>query len=96
MRVSVVVLVSLGCVVAGATAGPVAYASELHVPLTGDNLREPVGLGLCWGVFGALLAAVALSFVRRKHLWWAAAVAVPATWLMTFAGLVLIALNSQD
>jgi hypothetical protein len=94
--VLVVLATALACVAAGATAGPVAYATELLVPLTGDNFHEPVGLGLCWGGFGALIAAVALWFVPRKHLWWTAALAVPATWLLAFNGVLVIVLNSQE
>jgi hypothetical protein len=84
LRVLVAAVACAACVAAGAAAGPVAFATELGLPLAEINWRGPVGLGLCGGAFGALLAAPALWFVDRKRLWLAAAVAVAATWLVTF------------
>jgi hypothetical protein len=84
LRVLVAAVACAACVAAGATAGPVAFATTLGLPLAEINLRESVGLGLCGGFFGALLAAPALWFVDRKRLWLVAALAVAATWLVTF------------
>ncbi len=95
-RVLVVLATAGACVGAGATAGPVAYASELFVPLVGGTFGEAVNLGLCFGGFGAVIAAAALWFVPRKHRWWAAAVAPLATWLLAFLGVLVIVVNSQD
>jgi len=74
------------CVGAGATAVPVAFASELYWPLSEDNFRESVSLGIGWGIVGALSAASALSIANRKYLWITAVIAVVGTWLITFAG----------
>jgi hypothetical protein len=86
MRVLVIIATSAVCVGAGATAGPLACASVLEWPLSEINLKHSVGLGLAWGVFGALLAAVVLSAVDRKRLWVTAGIAVTTTWLITLAG----------
>jgi hypothetical protein len=95
LRVLVIVATITACAVAGATAGPVAYATELDLPLAEVNLPDSAGLGLCWGVFGALLTAAALSRVRYKYLWLTVGIAVAATWLVTFVSVCLWVLNSQ-
>jgi hypothetical protein len=84
LRVLVAAVAGAACVAAGATAGPVAFATESGLPLAEINLRGTVGLGLSGGAFGALLAAPALWFIDRKRLWLAAAVADATTWLGTF------------
>ncbi len=73
------------CVGAGLTASQVAFGVEYQWPLPEGNVREAVGMGLCGGAFGATMAAVALWYVPRKALWITAAVAVVATWGVTFA-----------
>ena len=83
VRVFAVAAAGAACLGAGATAGPAAFAAESGLPLADAALREPVGLGLCGGAFGALLAGAALSFASRKRLWLTAA-AVALTWLVTF------------
>jgi hypothetical protein len=83
VRVLAVAAAGAACLGAGATAGLAAFAAESGLPLADAALREPVGLGLCGGAFGALLAGAALSFASRKRLWLTAA-AVALTWLVTF------------
>jgi hypothetical protein len=92
VRVLAVAAAGAACLGAGATAGPAAFAAES--PLTEATLRESVGLGLCGGAFGALLAGAALSFASRKRLWLTAAAAVALTWLATFAAVYRLAQSS--
>jgi hypothetical protein len=96
VRVLAVAAAGAACLGAGATAGPAAFAAESPLPLAEATLRESVGLGLCGGVFGALFAGVALSFVGRKRLWLTAAAAVALTWLVTFAAVWRLVQSSAE
>jgi hypothetical protein len=95
VRVFAVAAAGAACLGAGATAGPAAFAAESGLPLADAALREPVGLGLCGGAFGALLAGAALSFASRKRLWLTAAAAVALTWLATFVAVYRLVQSSQ-
>jgi hypothetical protein len=85
LRLFVISVTACACIGAGVTAGPAAFASELHWPLSEENLTESVYLGLAWGMAGALIACLALSFASRKLLWTTGMIAVAATWLIAFA-----------
>jgi hypothetical protein len=94
LRLILIVLTAAACVGAGTTAGPVAFASEFHWPLSEPNFRTSVHFGLCWGIVGALIAAFALALTHRKYLWITAVIAIVATWLITFAGVWFMVVSS--
>ncbi len=96
VRIFVILLTIAACVTVGATAGPMAFATELHWPLSDVNLRDSICLGIGCGISGGFLAALTLLIVRRERLLVTAVLAVTATWLIIFTAvwwLVVMALG---
>jgi len=94
LRLFAIIVTAAACVAAGVTAGLVAFASELHWPLSEANLAAGSGYGIRGGVIGAVIAAFFLWQADRKTLWIAGAIAVAVTWLVTFAGVWWIVVSS--
>lgn len=93
-RLLVIIVTAAACFGAGATAGPVAFASEFGWPLSEINFRDSIRLGIGWSVVGALIGALVLALADRKHFFITALIAVVATWLTTCAGVWWIVVSS--
>jgi hypothetical protein len=85
-RLLVISMTGLACVAAGATAGLLAFASELGWPLSAANFGYSARLGAYCGIASAVTAALCLATIDRKHLWLGGAVALVVTWLLSCAG----------
>ncbi len=89
MRLLLASVTGVACIIAGATAGLLAFASEFHWPLSPANFAYSFQIGIYWGIAGALITIVFLSLADRNYLWVASAISVLITWLVAFIGVWL-------
>jgi hypothetical protein len=81
VRIVVIAVTAAACVLAGASAGLLAFAVEVHTSLLDPDIAI---YGAGWSCVGVVVVAVWLWYAERKYLLRIAVIGVAATWLATF------------